>query len=65
MDLTDFIDSLGGAAGAVLTGLNSGKNKAPAPKPVDTTSSASITKFLPWIIGGVVGLVLLLVVIRK
>lgn len=65
MDLTDYIDSLGGAAGAILGGLNK-KNSTPAPvAATPVASNSSITKFLPWIIGGVVGLVVLLVVIRK
>jgi hypothetical protein len=66
MDLTDYINTLGGTATGILGALNKKQTTivqqaAPAP----AASGNSLTKFLPWIIGGVIGLVVLLLVVKK
>lgn len=66
MNLTDYIDSLGGTATGILGALNKNKVGTAAPQAAAPAAAASsFTKFLPWIIGGVVGLVVLLVVVKK
>lgn len=61
MDLTDYIDSLGGAAGSVLGALN----KKPAAAAPAATSSSGLGAYLPWIIGGGLILVVVLFVLGR
>jgi hypothetical protein len=64
-DLTGYISDLGSLGTTASNLLGAVQGKKPAAAAAAPAASSSFTKYLPWIIGGVVGLLVLFMVIRK
>jgi hypothetical protein len=63
--LLSSLGTLGNTAGNIIGALN-GKSPATTAKPgTATTTTSSMSKYLPWAIGGIVVVVLMVVLLRR